>query len=142
MGRKCIRKLLLVMMEVLILILVQVHANVLAPSTFGPSSFPIPLPDFTELDQVLAPMGECLKNVIESCKEERNSHEEENPVADLIYDSCVVVRFGLCIKEYAHGLDLKKYSPFIICSLACREKHGVAGCLIKCYETHFENVKR
>lgn len=86
MGRKCIRKLLLVMMEFLILILVQVHANVLVPTTFGPSSFPIPLPDFTELDQVLAPMGECLKNGIESCKEERNSNEEEKLVANLRYD--------------------------------------------------------
>jgi hypothetical protein len=71
MARKCIRKLILVLMELLIIpILVQVlHANDLATTSLGPSSLPILLPQFSELDNiVMGPLGKCLKTRTKDCK--------------------------------------------------------------------------
>jgi hypothetical protein len=52
MDCKCIRKLMVVMMELLILILLKARANNHGHMSFPPSSSPIQLPHFSELNKV------------------------------------------------------------------------------------------
>lgn len=87
MARKCIRTLILVIMELLLPILVQVRAIDLAPTSYGPSSLPVPLSDFSELDEVEknGPMGVCLKSQIEHCKRERRQSGDEGHYKRSIY---------------------------------------------------------
>ena len=97
MGRKCIIKLILVMMELVIPILVQVHANDLSPSVFGPSSFPIPLPDFSKIDNVLAQPEEVLKNDIESCTQKRS-------LSEMMFEVCIWDSFVAYLHRIVQGL--------------------------------------
>ena len=71
MACKCIRKLTLVMMELLIFLLIKVQANNLVHPSFSPSRLPILYPHFShfsEFDEVQGTIHTCFASEIEDCE--------------------------------------------------------------------------
>lgn len=137
MARKCIRKLILVLMELLIIpILVQIlHANDLPPTSFRPSSLPILLPQFSELDNVLGPLGKCLKTRTKDCK--KRSAE----LGDLNYERCVERSYVDCMDDVEEHED-PIYPMMKKCVGDCVRANkgtGLVLCFDECYNVHIKN---
>jgi hypothetical protein len=138
---KCIGKVILVIMELLIPILVQVHANDLASTSFGPSSLPIHVSDVFELDKVQGPMEECLRPQIKYCKRERWLHEDQG-----LYDRCIHYSFLNCM-HHIRGNEDPTMTPLIkMCTGDCARKQElnihIQACLLKCYEDYIQNLPK
>jgi hypothetical protein len=74
MVMKCVRKLWLVMMGLLIHTLIYVQANGLAPFSFYPSSPPILFPYSPKVDEAPRPkMHKCLTNVVKRCESKKEN---------------------------------------------------------------------
>jgi len=141
MGRKCSRKLIWVMIEllihvVLVLALLQVHANGVSPpsSSLGPSSLPILLHDSSET--ALAPtMGKCLTDNLDFCKQKRKE------IGDLGYERCVEHSFIYCLEHVQQQDDPVIYFRIETCVGECvktNKKYMLMICLLFCYREHVE----
>jgi hypothetical protein len=97
MAGKCIRRLMApVTVKLLILSLVIVQANNHAPTSFNPSSIPIQLSHFSELDQVYGLLRICLKKKIGDCRQKIRLHGAGN----FDYDDCIGQSFVNCLRYY------------------------------------------
>ena len=83
MVSKCVRKFMLVMMELLILILLSVQANNYGPTSFFLSLPPILPPSSSELDEGIT---SCLKNKIE---EKCARIKDTWPFLNFEYEICI-----------------------------------------------------
>lgn len=157
MAFKCIRKLVVVMMELLILILLKVQANDFAHTSFCPSSHPIVFPYFSKLDKVqnnvLAPTSSffslhcpsfilnhlnwmkikkqytCIAKQIKFC-EEKHTHNI------LEFGSCIWSHHLACTEEHLPDMNVMAD----ICVLNCVEHPSDIGSYVKeCYEKHFKD---
>jgi hypothetical protein len=66
-------KLIEVMTYLVILVLIEVQANNLSPSTFHSSSLPISLPLPSKLNDVQGPFYLCLESFIKGCSKDQKS---------------------------------------------------------------------
>jgi len=139
MGRKCSRKLIWVMIEllihvVLVLALLQVHANGVPPPSLGPSSLPILLHDSSET--ALAPtMGKCLTDNLDFCKQKREE------IGYLAYQRCVEYSFIYCLEHVQQQDDPVMYFRIETCVGECVKtttKRMLVICLLDCYREHVE----
>ena len=145
MACKCIKKFVVVLMELLILLFLTVQANDLANISFYPSSPPIQFSYFSELDKVqhnvLAPISfspsplpvlythssfdldevqetihTCLENKIKICEETF----EHKPTA---LKACIWLSHIDCMNDY--------HPKFTI------QSSDIGSCFKECYEKHF-----
>lgn len=82
------------MMELFILILLDVQANDHAPTSFCPSSFPIPLPYSSEVDEAKG-MYKCIPDAVEGCERTK----ERWPDHDFRYQKYIFKSFARCFIE-------------------------------------------
>jgi len=142
MAMKCIGKVILVIMELVIPIFVQVHANDIASTSFGPSSLPIQVSNVFELDKVQGPMGECLQPQIKYCKRERRLHEDQ-----WFYERCIQYSFQHCLHRIRGNEDPTMTPLSKTCTSDCaRQKHKsiihIQTCLLECYEEYIQNLPK
>jgi hypothetical protein len=161
---KCIRKLLPVMIELLILILLRVQANGLAhisfhPSspltllphvskldkvqtndlattTFGPSPMPIMYPHFSEHDAVQGKKHTCIENAIKVCKEPWPLYRlSRHHLKNVI--ACSFFLRGLCWRKQS-GESTMGFKN-IGCIGTCLDRHliDLETCFKQCYRSHF-----
>jgi hypothetical protein len=137
MVTKCIRKLTFVMMELLILILLVVQANELAPTPFCPYSPPIQLSYSSELDEAKGLMEICLTRKFENCE----SFKKTWPLPDLEYELCIHYGHLYCLNHIKVIHD-----PVIDCfTINCKPKSKIrplplsyVRCLLKCYTKYIK----
>lgn len=106
MVTKCVRKVMLVVMELLILILLSVQVNDLAHISSSPSSSPVPAPYSSELDDH-GDLHLCLTLGISHCSHFQNTW----PLPDFTYESCIAATFARCFTEIlrvtkTHSLEI------------------------------------
>lgn len=163
MACKCIKKLMVMMMDLLILILLQVQANELAHISFHPSSPPVMHPYFSELDNVqtndICPTSFCpsplpimyprsseldeVKRTLHTClAEEYKACEEyylESPEKHYQFDnlSIVSVKLGERAKE---NLACATLLVCAFCKRDCkrlRDRRKLVECLLECYRKNY-----
>jgi hypothetical protein len=121
---------------VLVLALLQVHANGVSPpsSSLGPSSLPILLHDSSET--ALAPtMGKCLTDNLDFCKQKREE------IGYLAYQRCVEYSFIYCLEHVQQQDDPVIYFRIETCVGECvktNKKYMLMICLLFCYREHVE----
>jgi hypothetical protein len=141
MVTKIVKKLTSMMMGLLILILLRVHANDLAPTKFYMSSPPISLPYSSRIDEAKRPikrlMHNCLAKVVKACE----LHKKTWPLADLRYQICISEGFGKCFIHVINGEYSRMFRDCIMTEgnriLAYGSKARVS-CLLDCYEQHMK----
>jgi hypothetical protein len=156
MACKCIRKLMVVMMEFLILILLKVQANDLAHISFHPSSAPTMLPYFSELDKVqnndFAPTSfspsplpildpqsfeldifkktfyKCLEGKIKIC-------EETSAQGTFELKECIWKGHTKCLIKHRRRMTFWS----LHCLLDCFEyrSYEIGACVLECYKIYF-----
>jgi hypothetical protein len=155
MACKCISKLMVVMMELLILILLKVQANDPAHISFRPSSPSTMLPYFSELDKDLAPtsfssspllildpqsfeldkvkrtMYNCLEDKIKNC-------EKKGAQGTLEFEECILKAHRKCLIRHRYRKKMTYESSH--CLLNCFEhrSHEIGACFLECYEKYFK----
>jgi hypothetical protein len=82
---KCVRKHIVVMIELLVFILHDVQANDLAPSSLSLSSPPILLPYSFKLDEATGAMHKCIIDNVDACA----SSKRIWPFRDSKYEICI-----------------------------------------------------
>jgi hypothetical protein len=140
MVSKCVRKFMLVMMELLILILLSVQAN-----NYGPTSF------FMSLPSILPPYSSELDEGIISCL--TNKIEEKYarikgtwPFPDFEYEICIFSSFEHCSVNLTHE-DRYAYNIINNCiKINCHPKLKIkaihrrrtrfVSCLLECFEAY------
>jgi hypothetical protein len=157
MACKCIRKLVVVMMELLILFLLKVQANNLAHTSFRPSSHPIQLSYFSKLDKVqnniLAPTSfspsplpilyhhstelDEVQETMRTCVDKKmRVCEETHPYDTMKFKSCIVIGHIDCLLKHPHISPLKYY----LCAVDCFEHSTVMmSCIKECHEKHLKD---
>jgi hypothetical protein len=140
MVTKCVKKFMLMMMGLLILILLHVHANDLAPTLFYLASPPIPLPHSSTIDEARRPRKRtflmCLPKVVRDCEKKKKIW----PLADFKYQICISRGFGEC---FIHCIDYKSSRMFKDCIMTKCNRFGYGSksrvsCLLDCYEQHIK----
>lgn len=101
-------KFIIVIMDLVILILVPVHAKDLASTTFLPSSHSISLPYSFKLGKVQMTLSACIEEIIERCKKML----EVSPIESV---GCVTRSFKDCMHERfpQDRLKMRYYFAFI-----------------------------
>jgi len=146
MAVKCVRKLMLVMIELLILILISVLANDCAPISFFPSPPPMLPPYSYELDWE-GTLHSCLINGVEfRCASIKTTW----PFPDFEYETCIFVTFEYCLGNINNYR--RKFIVYIIkycIKTNCHKKLKIkanhrrsaryVSCLLECYEEHIRN---
>jgi len=132
MAMKCIKKLMLVMIELIVLIIIEVHGN--NPTPFSPShtSLPIGVHAF-QLDNSHG--HHCLESTLEKCEQILELHKLER---------CIVRNLFSCLFENQIHLNqpiqerLDIVSKCIVSCLGVEAKQGIrlALCLLDCYKKH------
>jgi hypothetical protein len=143
MATKCVRKLMLVMMmKLLILILLGVQANDLAPTSLSPSSSLIMSPYSFELDN----HGEihlCLTLGICHCSNLKTTW----PHPDATYEACIFATFLRCFKGIKNSEDPIMFPIIFNCAKTKCERFlkiedilliraQLVRCLLKCFNKH------
>ena len=142
MGTKCIRKFIMLVMMMgslipAVIVVPQVHANNVASTSFRPSSLPIVLGDFSEVDNFLGPLGGCLKKNIGRCKQWKST------VGNKHFVGCINPAFEHCVLEHRHSGD--PIRPIMEnCTFECLERnHGIiASILWVVYLTAITNISK
>jgi hypothetical protein len=143
MAMKCVRKLMLIMMELLILILLGVQANDLALTSFSPSSSLFMSPYSSELDHNHGELHLCLTLGIRYCSTLRTTW----PHSDAKYESCIVATFFRCfehIKFYEDPIMMPiifnciktKCEPLQKIEEIFVRSSQMVRCLLKCFSKH------
>lgn len=138
----CVRKLMLVMMEMLILILLSVRANNRAPTSFSLSPPPILPPYYFELGDGVIKW--CLTNGVE---EQCASIKGPWPFPDLEYEICIDSAFKHCLGNYVVLGDKKVFfiikdcihtncHPKLKIRVVHRRSARYVSCLLECYVEH------
>ncbi|XP_062160125.1 uncharacterized protein LOC133867396 isoform X3 [Alnus glutinosa] len=132
MACKCIRKLVVVMMELLILFFLKVQANNLAHTSFRPSSHPIQLSYFSKLykvqNNILAPTS-----FSPSPLPILYHHSTELDEVQETMRTCVDKKMRVC--EETHPYDTMKFKSF-----DCFEHPTVMmSCIKECHEKHLKD---
>jgi hypothetical protein len=130
MAMKCIQKLVLVMMELILAIIIEVNGIESTPFSLGPTSLPISLHVF-QLDQSYNHI--CLEKTIEKC-------EILVEVTDL--EQCIIRNIFQCLFKNPIHLEFPKHKyPIIMrhCIHYCfgeLSHKGIssASCLLDCFE--------
>jgi hypothetical protein len=136
MASKCIRKLTLVMMEFFILVLLNVQAIDLSPTSFSPSGLPI-LYSHSELDEVKATIHTCFADGIKDCEKTRSLPKLSIPPLSG-FESCLIKVHALCWAKQ-HGEE-EMSSEHFTCIFRCvTHQSDIGSCFTKCYEKHVEN---
>ena len=110
MTKKFMRKLVVVLLDLVILVLIEVQANDMASTSFHTSSLPISLPFPFKLDNEQLPFSICFEEKIEECKKTVVHHLDQQ--------LCVVVGFSNCERRI-HPDDPMLYEVSIVEKL-CR----------------------
>lgn len=133
MAEKCMRKLMLVMMELIILTILEVHAN--DPTLLSLSLAPTPLPTSIHNFQLdnghMTPIHICLESTLQTCEKILAMIHLERCIANNIF-SCI---FGNLIHPNKRAAIKRKCLPFCILE---RETQGFsfASCLVDCCESY------
>jgi hypothetical protein len=130
MARKCMIKLMLVMMESIVLIIFEVHANELTPLSFAPTPLPINIHPFHLDDENISYIDRCIERTLKKCEEQHHNQ------------LCVAVNLTLSLfKDPMHPKDYPTNFLYVIgkCSYDCvvdSEHVGIhyASCIANCYE--------
>jgi hypothetical protein len=131
MAWKCIRTLMLVVMELVILIL-EVQTNDLAPTYFSPSVLPIRYLHSSKPEKVREPLHKCLGNEIKGCEQLRAW-----PRSSIQFEICIFKGFTKCSNPVKHGKEWPRH--FSQCLIDCKQhKHQsmVVACYIRCHNKH------
>jgi hypothetical protein len=143
---KCVRKLILVMIELLILILLSLQANDCAPISFFPSPPPIVPPYSFELDGY-GSLYACLRTGVEfRCASIKSTW----PFPDIEYETCIFVTFEYCLGNFENYklqniVHVIKYCiktnfhPKLKIKASHRRSARYVSCLLECYEDHIKN---
>jgi len=136
MATKCVRKLRLIMMELLILILLGAQANDLAPTSLSPSSSLIMSPYSSELDNH-GEMHLCLTLGICHCSHFKTTW----PRLDATYEPCIAATFFRCFKHIKIFEDPIMIPIIFNCvKTKCEPLHEksthMVRCLLKCLYKH------
>jgi hypothetical protein len=143
MVAKCVKKLVLVMMELLILIFLSVQANDCAPISFYLSPPPI-LPQYSFKLDYYGPLHQCLRLGVEfHCASIKSTW----PFPDFAYEICISSTFYQCL---ANNIMQEKPGVFVITKscvkanchpkLKIRASHrrsaSYVSCLLECYKKY------
>jgi hypothetical protein len=122
------------LIHVVLVLALQMHANGVSPTSFGPSSLPILLHDSSE-SALVPTMGRCLKHNLDFCKQKREE------IGDLAYERCVEYSFIHCLDHVQEEGDPVTYSLIKNCAGGCvkeAKKYRLVLCLLDCYSEHVE----
>jgi hypothetical protein len=126
MAMKCIKKLMLVMMELVIFIIVELHGSDPIHFSHNPAPVPTSLHAFQNDDTY---NQLCLESTVEKC-------EKIQKLIDL--ENCVVRNLFSCLFKHPIHVPLKvRFTIPRKCILECfRRLRGIRGaqCLLDCYE--------
>lgn len=129
MAGKCIRKLMLIMIELIVLIIIEVKGNNPTPPSLGPTSFPISLHVF-QLDQSHNHI--CLEKTVQKC--EKYPHI-------LYVEDCIIDNIFPCLFKNPDYLEFPEHKHFIImvhcihdCFAVLKCGLSSAACLLDCFE--------
>jgi hypothetical protein len=157
MACKCIRKLMLVIMELLILILLKVQANDLAqisfhssspsallsyfrkldkvqtkdisPTSFCPSPLPIMYPHCFELDEIQGTIHTCVTD------DEIKFCEIKWPHRRIGFQFCIISAYTKC--WLSHHVEQKMTTEHILCVHDCvKHRSDIGTCCNECNERH------
>jgi hypothetical protein len=133
---KCIRKVMVVIIELLLLIMDKIQANNLS---IVPSS-PIMLPHFSELDKSRKGMHPKAELTLHSCltQERRYCRKKRRLIGEIFrYGKCLYTAFTYCLKTYEDPISSPRISR---CVADCLRKHKFPSiaetCLEECYQKH------
>lgn len=141
MVAKCVRKHMLVIIELLIPILPSVQANDHAPTSL-PSLPPIQPPYFSELD------GEIYYCLFDEIEDKCLSIKSTWPFPDFEYETCVYLSLKHCLLNFFHE-DPQGYCVIESCirnyciprlKIRANDIKSVrfVSCLLECYEEHLK----
>jgi hypothetical protein len=131
MAWKCIRILIVVMMESLMLIL-EVQSNGLAPTSFSPSAWPIRYVHSSKLDRDEETLYKCFIDWEKQCH-----GAWIDPYRS--FRDCIVLGATICMELTK---EEEKSSPIYKCFEECQENRGPRRFVrSNCYFTCLEHVK-
>lgn len=136
MVGKFIRRVLVVMVIIADLVL-KVQANAIAPTSFGPSSFPKPLAPFSQLDVAKKSIIVCHEEEFDRCEVWR---KRLGPLGMLHYGPCIFKAFVRCTGlHYGHP----KASVMEQCVDDClgKKEYRPHKCVLQCFERHLQYGK-
>lgn len=134
MARKCIQKLMLVMMELIVLIIIKVNGNDATPFSLDPTSLPISLHVF-QLDQSYNHI--CFEKTLGKCEKILEVRDMEKCILHNLFDR-------LCNNPIYLEVPIHEISTIIRhCILYCFEElecEGISSssCLLDCFEEQMD----
>lgn len=143
---KCVRKHMVVMMELLILILFYVQANDLASTSFSSTLPPTRLPYSFEFDEATGAIQKCFANRVGGCR----NFKRIWLFHDIKYEICVVDIFWECFlhmkvsedritrRRIENCVQTNCYSRMRMNTHSCKSLF-CESCILECWE---ENMKR
>jgi hypothetical protein len=130
MAGKCIQKLMLIMIELIVLLIIEVNGNNPTPFSLGPAPFPTGLHVFL-LDQSHNHI--CLEKTVDRCEKYQRIRDVED---------CIIRNIFPCLFKNPDHLEFPEHKRYKImgqCIGYCFEilkSEGInsAACLVDCYE--------